>query len=175
MKDFVNYMYKNNIKLEIPVEYSEYINPNSGRIVYHDPENEEQASIAAKVKSKLLCMMTMTVVLLLIFTIVAITDGNKTTAAILMCAFTTLFIGFTLRIVCMKPQIVTGRTVIKTKQLRQGSGRRYSYHVAIAVDKPEKTIYSGINVSKKDYEIIREGTPIIVVNITGNGRVFENS
>ncbi len=175
MKDFLNSIYENNMRLEIPAEYSEYIHLHPVKIAYYDPENEEQASIAAKVKSKLLCMMTMTVVLLLIFTIVAITDGNKTTAAILMCAFTTLFIGFTLRIVCMKPQIVTGRTVIKTKQLRQGSGRRYSYHVAIAVDKPEKAIYSGINVSKKDYEIIREGTPILVVNITGNGRVFENS
>lgn len=175
MKNFVRSIYENGMKLEIPAEYSEYMNPNSGRIIYHDPENEEQASIAVKAKAKLLAFMSMIVILLLIFTVVAVTDGNKTTAAILMCAFTAIVIGFTVRIACIKPQVVIGRAVIKTKQLRQGSGRRFSYHVAIAVDKPEKTIYSGINVSRKDYEIIQEGTPIIVVNITGNGRVFENS
>ncbi len=175
MKDFVKFIYENGMELEIPVEYSEYMNPNSGRIVYCDPEDEEQAAIAAKVKAKMLFMMTIVVVFLLIFTVVAVTDGNKTTAAILMCAFTALFIGFTVRIVCIKPQVAIGRAVIKTKQLRQGSGRKFSYHVAIAVDKPEKTIYSGINVSRKDYEIIQEGTQILVENITGNGRVFENS
>jgi len=48
MKDFVKFIYENGMELEIPVEYSEYMNPNSGRIVYCDPEDEDRQQLQQK-------------------------------------------------------------------------------------------------------------------------------
>lgn len=43
MKDFVNFIYENDMKLEIPAKYAEYLRVQPGKMVYHDPENNEQA------------------------------------------------------------------------------------------------------------------------------------
>lgn len=87
-----------------------------------------------------------------------------------MGLLTALFMAVTARVLCRKIQVVTGRAVIKTKQRKQSKKKIYTYYVAVAVDEPEKAIYSRIPVSKADYDKIQEGTPIMVVNISSSGK-----
>lgn len=169
MKDFVNSIYENDMKLEIPVEYAEYIRIQPGKIVYHDPENNEQAAIAARMKIKTAAWLMIGDILLLLIFGYVIATKNTFVVISLMGVLTALFIAETARVLCRKPQVVTGRAVVKTKQRKQGKKRIYSYYTAVAVDEPEKTIYPRIPVSKADYDKIQEGTPIMVVNISSHG------
>lgn len=174
MKNFIDSIYENNMKLEIPAEYAEYIRIHPGKIVYHDPENDEQAAIAAKMKMKTAVWLTIGDVLLMIIFVYVIATKNTFIVIFLMGLLTALFMTETARVMCRKLQVATGRAVIKTKQRKQDSKKIYSYYVAVAVDEPEKAIYSRIPVSKADYDKIQEGTPIIIVNISsGKGAVLD--
>lgn len=109
------------------------------------------------------------ILLLLIFVYVIVTK-NTFIVISLMGVLTVLFMAETARVLGRKPQVVTGRAVIKTKQRKYGQRRSYSYYAAVAVDAPEKAIYSRIPVSKADYDKIQEGTLIMVVNIPSSGK-----
>ncbi len=109
-------------------------------------------------------------ILLLLIFVYVIATKNTFVVISLMGVLTALFITVTARVLCRKIQVVTGRAVIKTKQRRQGKRRTYLYYAAVAVDEPEKAIYSRIPISKADYDKIQQGTPIMIVNISSSGK-----
>lgn len=170
MKDFVGSVYADNMMLEIPAEYAEYIRVQPGELVFHDPENDEQAAIVAKMKSETVSFFAIVDVLFLLIFICIIVSVNKFMVIFLMGLLTALFMIETVRVVRRKLQVVTGRAVIKMKKRRHDKRSTYLYYVAVAVDQPEKAIYSGISVSKEDYDKIQEGTPIMIVNISSPGK-----
>ncbi len=177
MKDFVDSLLENNMMLKLPAEYAEYLQTIPKEIVFHDPENEEQAKIAAKVKMKTVAFLVACSVVLWLLFIYVIASKNKFIVIFLMGVVTAAFTLTAISVIRKKTQVVTGRAVIKTKQRRHGKRKSYSYYVSVAVDEPEKAIYSNISVDKKDYEKIQEGSLILVVNVTatGKGVVLESS
>lgn len=167
MKNLINSILENNLTLEIPAEYSEYLCINPGKIAYHDPENEEQAAIATKMKMKQIAFFMIFDIPIIIILIYVIVTKNKLIVILLMALMAIISITQTIRVISKKLKVVTGRAVIKTKHYRHN--KNYSYYVAVAVDEPEKTIYPNISISKSDYEKIQEGTKIMIVNISSPG------
>ena len=165
MKDFIESIHKNNGMLELPLEYAEYLNTRPKEIVFHDPENEQQAKLAAKVKLKTgLFLGGCSAVLLFLFVYV-IVSKNTLLVISLMGLITFLFSAVFIQLLTKKTQVAIGRAVIKIKQRKS-----YSYFVSVAVDEPEKAIHANIPVSKSDYEKISEGTSIMIVNISSPGK-----
>lgn len=172
MKDFVENLFANDMKLSIPAEYLEYLQTRPGEIVYHEPENDEQAAVVAKMKCKRVALLTIGEVLMLMLLVYVIVTKNTLVVISLMGVMVLTFLMVLIHTVRMKPQVVTGRAVIKTKEWRGNGHNNYSYYVAVAVDWPVKTIYSRIPVSKADYEKIQEGPRIMIVNV-GKGVVLD--
>lgn len=174
MKDLITSILENNMKLEIPIEYAEYLKINPGEIPYHDPENEEQAAIARKVKMKTASWLVICSILLWALLAYVIVSKNKPIVIALMGFMAVAFTIASASVVLKKLQVATGRAVIKMKKPSPGKKNSYSYTVAVAVDEPEKAIYSGISVSKKDYKKIQGGMPIMIVNVSsGKGVVLD--
>ena len=174
MKDLFNSISSNNMKLEVPAEYAEYVMSPHAKMVFHDPENDEQARIANKVKKRSaigIIAADVLFVLLLIFVIV----GQKQMSLILMVSFMTILITvLTIRTLTKKVQVAIGRAVVKKKELPSGKLRTYEYFAYVAVDKPTKTIYPRIVISEEDYNKIKVGTPMLIGNLgSGKGVVLD--
>lgn len=170
MRDFVDSLYENDMKLKIPAEYAEYLHTQPEEIVYYDPENDEQAAIASKVKMKTAAFLVICSIVLLLLFIYVIATKNKLFVIVVMGLMVAIFTSTAIRVIRRKTQVVTGRAVVKTKQRKSGKKKTYYYYVAVAVDQPVKTIYSQIPVSESDYEKIQEGTPIMIVNVSTPGK-----
>ena len=170
MKDFIESIHKNNGMLELPLEYAEYLNTKPKEIVFHDPENEQQAKLAAKVKLKTALFLGGCSAVLLFLFVYVIVSKNTLLVISLMGLITFLFSAVFIQLLTKKTQVAIGRAVIKIKQRRTGKRKSYSYFVSVAVDEPEKAIHANIPVSKSDYEKISEGTSIMIVNISSPGK-----
>ncbi len=175
MKEFRKLLNENDMVAKIPAEYFEYLQTQPKELVFHDPENDEQAKIASRVKNKTLRMFVFGDVILLLILIYVIVTKNKFIVISLMGVMIVLFVTKTVEIARKKPQVVVGKAVTKQKKwdATHNLKTKYNYYVSIAVDEPEKAIHSMIPVSKKDYERVEEGMRIIVVNSSGQGFILD--
>lgn len=165
MKNFAKSLHENDMMLKLPAKYSEYLRAEPEEIVFHDPENDEQAKIASKTKRKAVTWISISDIVLLLIFIYVIVTKNKFIVIFLMGAITFAFMAVTTKIIKTKVQVAIGKAVIKIKQREFDKKKTYYYYVAVAVDEPKKAIYSRIQVSKKDFEKIHEGTPIMIINL----------
>lgn len=175
MKDFREILNENGMVAKIPVEYAEYLQTQPKELVFHDPENDEQAKIASRIKTKKLKLFVFGDVLLSLILIYVIVTKNTFIVISLMGLFTLMFVIKTVQIARKKPQVVVGRAVAKQKKWRATHHlkNKYDYYVSIAVDEPEKAIHSMIPVSKKVYERVEEGMRIMVANSSGQGIILD--
>lgn len=171
MKDFREHIMENSMVAKIPVEYAEYLQTHSKKLVFHDPENDEQAKIALRIKNKTLKWLVPADLFVSLIFIYVIVTQNTLLVISLMGLLTVSFVVGTIRIVNTKPQVVVGRAVAKREEW--DTGNKYRYYVSIAVDEPEKAIHSRIPISKKDYERVEEGMRIMVVNPSGQGVILD--
>lgn len=165
MEKFTKSLFENNMMLKLPPEYAEYLQSAPGEINFHDPENEEQAKIAAKRKRSHVTLLSIADIVLLLIFIYVIVTKNQFIVIFLMGVITFISIVLTVKTIKTKVQVAIGRAVIKIRKCRSGKKRSYLYTVAVAVDEPKKAIHSGILVSRKDYKKIQEGTRIMIINI----------
>lgn len=175
MKDFRESLNENGMVAKIPIEYAEYLQIQPKELVFHDPENDEQAKIASRVKTKKLILLVFVDALLLLCLIYVIVTKN-TFFVISVIALLTLMLAIeTVKIARKKPQVVVGRAVAKQKKWNamHNSTNKHDYYVSIAVDEPEKAIHSMIPVSKKVYERVEEGMRIMVVNSSRRGIILD--
>ncbi|MBP3708581.1 MAG: hypothetical protein J6J36_08330 [Clostridia bacterium] len=175
MKDFRELLDENDMVAKIPAEYSEYLQTQPKELVFHDPENDEQAKIASGVKKKTLGMFVFGDIILLLILIYVIVTKNTFIVISLMGVLTVMFVTKTVQIARKKPQVVVGKAVTKQKKWNATHHlkNKYDYYVSIAVDEPEKAIHSMIPISKKDYERVEEGMRIIVVSSSGQGFILD--
>lgn len=175
MKDFTESLIENGMVAKIPIEYAEYLQTKPKELVFHDPENEEQAKIASRIKLKTLILLTLGGSIILFLFIYVIVTKNSLLVISLMGLMVVIFMIFIIRTAKTKPQVAIGRAIAKQKKLRNSSSTRnqYSHYVTITVDKPEKAIHSMIPVSKKVYERVEEGMKIMVVNSSGQGIILD--
>lgn len=177
MKDFTESLFENGMVAKLPLEYAEYLQTTPKKLVFYDPENEQQAKIATRIKRNRLAVLTLVGLIMLFLFIYVIVTKNTLLVISLMGLMVVIFMIFIIRTAKTKPQVAIGRAVTKQKRLRLNNSsstrNQYSYYVTIAVDKPEKAIHSGIPVSKKVYERVEEGMKIMVVNPSGQGIILD--
>ena len=175
MKDFREILNEDGMEAKIPAEYVEYIQTQPKKLVFHDPENDEQAKIASGIKRKSLAWLVLGDVFLLLIFIYVIVTKNTFLVISLMGLITGTFVIKTVQIASKKPQVVVGRAVAKQSKwdATHNLHNKYNYYVSIAVDEPEKAIHSMIPVSKKVYERVEEGMRIMVVSPSGQGVLLD--
>ncbi len=142
-----------------------YTLKNNSEIIYQDPENADQISKARKSIRSSMAISIIVLVSLVAMLIGMIIIGSNIGWIIFMGIFVAI-VGFAMykdrpgkQIKIMKSKAVCKYRV----KIGSASSKNYNYFVTVIPDNEVKTIYRELQVSKKDYELIQEGTPIMVV------------
>lgn len=154
---------------ELSAKYSEYQGLPVSQIQYQDARNDEDKKKARKVGLHYDILMTVFFVVFAIVTVLTFIGDTGILLKLLLVAITGL-IGFLLfKSLLVKPKVAYGKAIYKQRRLvghvgSRRSAKRYVYLVTFIPDGDEKVLYKGVQVSRKDFEQIQEGTPIMVVN-----------
>jgi len=145
-------------------KYSGYKVVPTSSIVYHDPETPEQEEKAKRISKKVLGLYYLVSIAFLASAISSIIMDAPIWVIILLLIITTIFVISTLKTQFKKLQVMTGKAVYKNKERKSNNTGKYVYFISVIPDSGEKVIYRRIQVSENDYEQIKEGTPVMVVN-----------
>lgn len=167
IESFENYM--NDLENGLEKYLTEgYILKNNSEIIYQDPENDEQI---AKARKSIRNNMTISIIVFvaLVATLIGMIITGTSIGWVIFMAIFVAIIGYV--IYKDRPgkqiQIMKGKAIHKyRRRLQTASGsisQNYNYFVTVIPDNEEKTIYRDLQVSKADYELIENGTPIMVV------------
>ena len=157
---------------EISKKYANLGYEKSEHINYRNPENEIEESFVKKANiNTFIFLMIITAIFLVTFIVSFITDAKISIkillgGIVLICGF------FTYKSISTK-ELMIGKAIYKERK-RDTSGKRRSYmYFVTIIDEKNKLIYSRIQISKNDYELIEEGTPILVSKGSGKGYIYE--
>ena len=152
---------------EVSAKYADHESKNASQIVYHEPADAKQASIAAAVRRKTAALFIVGAVVFTAFTVFAFVTGQSITAALVMAVLSAVLIFTVFRILSGTPQVMTGIAVFKYERIGSGSGTgkntARTYLISVKPDSGERVIYKNIQISQKDYAKVAEGTPVLVV------------
>lgn len=141
-------------------------------IIFREPADEIEESFVKKVNIKnFILLMIITAVFLVTF-ILSFVTGAKIIVKVISGIIILISGYFTYKAISTK-ELMIGKAVYKErKRSTSGKSRSYTYFVSVA-DEENKLIYTRIQISKNDYELIEEGTPILISKGSGKGYIYE--
>ena len=144
----------------------------TANIIYRNPENEQEEIFIKKVNIKtFIFLMIITIAFLVTLLISFVTDA-KIIVKIIVGVIVLISGYFTYKSISTK-ELMIGKAVYKErKRSTSGKNRSYTYFVSVADDKNKK-IYTRIQISKKEYELVEEGTPILISKGSGKGYIYD--
>lgn len=157
---------------EISKKYASKGYKKSEIINYRSPKDEIEESFVRKANIKHFAFIFFVALIFLICFLVSIITSVKIYIIILLGLTTVICSYFAIKSLTTK-ELMIGKAIYKErKRNTSGKTRSYMYYVTI-VDEKNKLIHSRIQISKNDYELIEEGTPILVSKGSGQGYIYE--
>ena len=146
-------------------EKSEHIN-------YRNPKDELEESFVKKANIKHFAFIFFITIVFLVCFVVSIITDSKIIAKVLL-GLITLGCGYFAFKSLTTKELIIGKAIYKERK-RDTSGKRRSYmYFVTIIDEENKLIHSRIQVSKNDFDLIKEGTPILVSKGSGQGYIYE--
>lgn len=157
---------------EISKKYASMGYKKSDNINFRNPKDEIEEAFVKKANIKHFAFIFfITIIFLLCFIFSFIVDA-KVIIKILLGIMTLLGAFFSIKSVTTK-ELMIGKAIYKErKRSTSGKRRTYMYFVTV-IDEDNKLIHSRIQVSKIEYEIIKEGTTILISKGSGKGYIYE--
>ncbi|MBO5530567.1 MAG: hypothetical protein J5970_04140 [Bacilli bacterium] len=159
---------------EISKKYASMGYKKSDQINFRNPKDEIEEAFVKKANIKHFAFMFfITFIFLLCFIFTFIVDA-KVIIKILLGIMTLVGAFFSIKTITTK-ELMIGKAIYKEKKRsNSGNGKRrtYMYFVTV-IDEENKLIHSRIQVSKIEYEIISEGTNILISKGSGQGYIYE--
>lgn len=157
---------------EISKKYAKLGYEKSDHINFRNPENVDEEDFVKKANIKtFIFLLVITLIFITTFIFAFIVD-TKLLVKILLGVISLLCGFFTYKSISTK-ELMIGKAIYKERK-RDTSGKRrtYLYFVTI-IDEERKLIHSRIQISKTEFDIVEEGTPILVSKGTGKGYIYE--
>lgn len=157
---------------EISKKYASKGYERSEKIHYRNPQNKIEESFVKKANIKHFAFLFfITFIFLLCFIFSFIVD-SKVIIKILLGMMILVGAFFSIKSITTK-ELMIGKAIYKErKRNTSGKKRTYMYFVTV-IDEENKLIHSRIQVSKIEYEIIKEGTTILISKGSGKGYIYE--
>ena len=157
---------------ELSKKYSSMGYEKSTHINYRNPENEEEEKFVKKANIKhFLFIFFCTLVFLICFICLLMTKGNILFKIIV--GLVTVVCGyFSIKSITTK-ELFIGKAIYKERKRSTNKKRRSYIYFVTVIDEENKLIHSQIQVSKKDYDIIEEGTTVLISKGSGRGYIYE--
>lgn len=157
---------------EISKKYSSKGYKKSDQVIYRSPINEMEEAFVKKANIKHFAFLFFITMVFLICFILSLLTGAKIIAIILLGLITLVAGYFSIKSIITK-DLMIGKAIYKeVKRDTSGKRRSYNYFVTV-IDEENKLIYSRIQISKKEYEIVEEGTPILISKGSRQGYIYE--
>lgn len=159
---------------EISKKYASMGYKKSDQINFRNPKDEVEEAFVKKANIKHFAFIFfITIIFLLCFIFTFIVDA-KVIIKVLLGIMTLVGAFFSIKTITTK-ELMIGKAIYKErKRSNSGNGkhRTYMYYVTV-IDEENKLIHSRIQVSKIEYEIINEGTNILISKGSGQGYIYE--
>ena len=157
---------------EISKKYSNMGYEKSSHINFRNPENEDEESFVKKVNFKhFLFLLLFTLIFLVCFVCLFLTKNNVMPKVLI--GIVLVGCGYFLVKSLTTKELFIGKVIYKERKRSTNKKRRsYMYFVTI-IDEENKLVHSQIQVSKNDYELIEEGTKILVSKGSNRGYIYE--
>ncbi len=157
---------------EISKKYSKLGYKKSEVINYRKPINKDEETFVKKNNIKVFGFLLFITIVFLATTIFSIILGSNVFVEILCGLITIVCILVTIKSI-RTDELFIGKAIYKERERISKKGKiSYMYYTTI-IDEENKLIHTRIQVSKKAYEIIEEGTIILVSKNTKNGYIYE--
>lgn len=145
-------------------KYPEYKTGDVNKIVFHDPENEEQAQKAKKIASSVQRFLYLALIIFVATAVLMILAKTPIWATVLDIAICIVIGIIAIKSQIQKVQIITVKAIYKNRERMRNSNNSYMYFISVIPDNGEKVIYQRIQISEEDYQKVTEGTPVMIVN-----------
>lgn len=149
---------------EQSVKYNDYVPCSIENIPYRDPSTEEETLKAKKIANKLMLKLSLFSIALIASWVLSLYGTDRFLVKFLLFLMIIISLGITLKEMSKKLQVFTGIVVYKQIRVKDKKSRSVQCTVSIVPENGEKVIYRGINISKKEYIRVTEGTRVLVVN-----------
>ena len=153
----------------LSAKYSDYQGLPASKIEYGEARNQDDYQRAKKISKNYDIFIIIFFVIFAATTVGSFfTDAGFLVRALLIAC--TGIVGYVLAKTLFKEtKVAYGKAIYKQKRLAghigtRRSARGYIYLITFIPDNGEKKLYTGVQISKREYEQIEEGTPVMVVN-----------
>lgn len=149
---------------ERAVRYYDYKPYTVNDIPYRDPVSEEEKSKAKKIINKKKRMFVWASIAMIAVWIVSLFCAEGLLIKALMLVMVVVVVGIGIKISSGKVQVFTGIAVHKQIRHQNIGSKKVRCIVSVIPESGEKIIYTDVNISKKDYDQVTEGTRVMVVS-----------
>lgn len=157
---------------EISKKYSSLGYKKSDNIHFRKPATEEEENFIKKANIKTFTFLLVITLVFIITFIISFITGAYIIIKILLGLIVLASGYFTYKTISTK-DLMIGKAIYKERK-RNTSGKRRSYmYFVTVIDEDNKLIHSRIQISKTDYELIEEGTPILISKGSKKGYIYE--
>lgn len=157
---------------EISKKYSNMGYKKSQTINYRKPLTKEEEIFVKKANIKSFALLLFITIVFIITLVASIISGTSMWVEILLGIIVLICIIVTVKSITTT-ELFVGKAIYKERERQSSKGKvTYRYYVSIT-DEENKLIYTRIQVSKSDYEVIEEGTVILVSKGTRSGYIYE--
>ena len=121
-------------------------------------------SKAKKVANELNFFLSGFSIVMIVVFIISLFNAVENYVKVLTCVMMIIVLGITLKSMSKKLQVFTGIAVYKQIIRSDIHSKKVYCTISIIPENGEKVIYRDINISKKEYNRVAEGTRVMVVN-----------
>lgn len=145
----------------------------SSKINFYKPRNDIEQLRIREINNKMIVPFTLVSIILLILFVLSFFVKAKIYGIIIMGILTLICIYLTLK-VKSNDELMIGKAAFKERiRVPKHSKKIYNYYVSV-VDEEDKLIYTRILVNKEDFDLIEEGTIILISKATNRGYIYNN-
>lgn len=160
---------------ERAVRYYDYKPYTVNDIPYRDPVSEEEKSKAKKIINKKKRMFVWASIAMIAVWIVSLFCAEGLLIKALMLVMVVVVVGIGIKISSGKVQVFTGIAVHKQIRHQNIGSKKVRCIVSVIPESGEKIIYTDVNISKKDYDQVTEGTRVMVVSKVNQAIVLQSA
>lgn len=152
---------------EVYSKYSEYRPTQLSDMPFYEPMNDLETSLANKEKNKNILLLVFGIVVIIAITVLSL----KASGLFVMIAIAVLFAGFLVAIIARPVTVLRGTAVLKQvkSSSASGSGSR-SYYISFIIESPEKMLGASVPIAKNHFEMVSEGSQVLIVKLGGTYR-----
>ena len=156
---------------EVYSKYSEYRPTQLSDMPFYEPMNDLETSLANKEKNKNILLLVFGIVVIIAITVLSYFLSLKVSGLFVMIAIAVLFAGFLVAIIARPVTVLRGTAVLKQvkSSSASGSGSR-SYYISFIIESPEKMLGASVPIAKNHFEMVSEGSQVLIVKLGGTYR-----